>query len=388
MKLGKAAKNILIFGAATVLLVLVLAWMSGAFNDTVEPGKVEAPARLAGDIATDRIHQITRTETVEVVGTVRAEDRVDVAPRLMAAVVQLAVRAGDHVKEGEVVARLDDRDVKAQYQQASQGVAEAKAAQQNAKEEFDRTKKAYEQQAVSEQAFDRTQAQLRMAQAKLQQALEAESAAKTMLSYTEIKAPVGGVVVDRLANSGDMAAPGRALLSIYVPTTLRLEAPVPEALASRVSVGDPISLSIDSLNSGTVTGKVQEIVPQAQEASRSVLVKVGLPKDLPGLVEGAAGRLFIPAADRARLCVPQSAVRSVGQLRFIDVVKEADGKKVLERRQVKLGETKRLGRQEILSGADAGETVALYGPPPPPLPESGDPFAPDSAPAPKAGGAR
>lgn len=376
MKLGKAMRRIATYLIAAVVLVLVLAWMSGAFYDKMPPGKVEAPGREApGDATTDTIHRIVRTETVEVVGSVRAEERVDVAPRLMAAVVSLAVRAGDRVAKGQEVARLDDREVKAQYQRARQGVAEAEAALQNAKEEYERTKRAYEQEAVSEQMYDRARAQYRMAQARIQQAREAESAARAMLSYTSIEAPVSGIVVDRLANEGDMATPGRPLVSIYVPDSLRLEAPVPEALASRVAVGDEISLRIDSLSTGTVVGRVEEVVPQAQVASRSVLVKVGLPRDLKGLVEGAAGRLFIPASDRERLCVAQSAVRRVGQLRFIDVVRQTeDGRRLLERRQVKLGETRRLGRQELLSGAEAGETVVLYGPAPPPLPEDGDIF--------------
>ena len=175
MQWGKTAKRTVTYLIAFIVLVLVLAWMSGAFYRQDSSGKEEPARRLAGDVATDEIHRVTRVETVEIVGTVRAEERVDVAPRLMAAVVQLDVRAGDQVKKDQVLARLDDRDVRAQYQQAGQGVAEAKAALQNAKEEFDRTKKAYDQQAVSEQMFDRAQAQQRMAQARMAQALQAES---------------------------------------------------------------------------------------------------------------------------------------------------------------------------------------------------------------------
>ena len=87
---------------------------------------------------------------------------------------------------------------------------------------------------------------------------------------------------------------------------------------------------------------------------------VGIPQAPGGLVEGAFGRLMIPGRDRVRLCLAKSAVREVGQLRFVDVVRDGGA---LERRQVRLGEHDRLGQVEVLSGLDAGERVVLHGRP-------------------------
>jgi len=84
------------------------------------------------------------------------------------------------------------------------------------------------------------------------------------------------------------------------------------------------------------------------------------------MVEGMYGRLLIPTGERKRYCVPLSAVRRVGQLAFVDVATSGG---ILERRPIKLGEHSEYGRIEAISGVEDGETVVLYGPPPPPFPE-------------------
>ncbi len=364
MKGGKVIKNAAVIVVSLGVVLFILLYMSGAFRAKVEPGTIVPPVNLATDQPKAVVHRIVDVERNEVVGTLRAVRRAEVSPKVMATVEEVTVRAGDTVKKGDVLVRLDDRDQRARLEQAEQQVLAAEANLERAENDYNRFKDLLEQKVATQQEFDEKAAQYRVAQAELKGAAEAASEAKTMLSYTVIEAPFDGIVVDKLVDIGDTASPGKNLMTLYNPSQLRLEAAVPETLAGGVAVGNPLAVRIDSLDL-TLEGTVSEIVPMAEAASRSVLVKVDVLED-PRMVEGQFGRLLIPARERIRYCVPMSAVREVGQLRFVDVV---TSESTIDRRQVTLGEHSEMGRIEVLSGLEAGEVVLLHGPPPPPIPE-------------------
>jgi len=380
MGIGGMIRKGLTILLAVAILAGLLAYLSGAFRNRIEPSPVAAEERrLTPDQKTDEIHKVIDIETVEVAGTLRAERRTAVSARIMAAIVEMNARAGNEVKEGDVLVRLDDRDLKAGLAQSRQGVLAAQARLRNAEEAFNRFQSLLKEKVASQAEYDASEAEYRVAQATLSQARDSESAAQTLLSFSVIRAPVGGIVIDKLADVGDTATPGRPLLTIYDPSALRLEAAAPEAIALGLTNGQRLKVRIGTLpEDESLEGVIEEIVPEADVASRSVLVKVRVPK-APGLVEGAFGRLLIPTRERIRLCLPLSAVREVGQLRFVDVAAE-DGR--LERRQVKLSDHSRMGRVEVLAGVGAGERVVLYGPPPPPIPEGVRLFDEGDAPSP------
>ena len=358
---------------AIAAMVVILAYMSGAFHSKIVPGELTPPKKPLGELQTDSVHRIVHTDQVEVVGTLRARRRTDISARIVSTIGQMGIRAGERVEKGAVLIRLDDRDLQAQLEQARQGEAAAKATLEKTRQDYDRFRKLLAEGVISAQEFDQRQAAFQIAQAEMERAGQARKGAETLLSYTVIKSPVAGVVVDKLADIGDTITPGKPLLTIYDPTGLRLEAAVPEALATTLAVGSKLEMKIETADSPTpIKGTIEEIVPQAQATSRSILVKVAIPENVSGLVEGAFGRLMIPARERVRLCLARSAVREVGQLRFVDVVDENNH---LERRQVQLGEHSEFGRVEVLSGLDAGERVALYGPPPEPHPFGAEPFS-------------
>lgn len=355
-------------GAVLGLIVLVIgvAYLSGAFRQKVEPGIVEAGVETLGDEATDIIHEIIETEMTEVTGTLRATRRTQISSKLLATILEIPVKAGDRVAEGDVLVRLDNREPRARLEQARQAIAAADADLARAEAEYERFKGLVEGEIVSRQEFEQKEAAYKVALAQVEQAREAANEAGSLLADTTIKAPTEGIIVDKLAEAGDTATPGRPILNLYDPSAFRLEAAVPEALASGVEVGDRMEVKLDVLEA-SLEGTVEEIVPQAETASRSVLVKVAVPKQ-ERMVEGMFGRLMIPSAERVRYCAPESSIREAGQLRFIDVVGEANR---IERRQVTLGDHREYGRVEVLSGVEPGERVILHGPPPPPFPVEG-----------------
>ncbi len=159
-------------------------------------------------------------------------------------------------------------------------------------------------------------------------------------------------MTDKLQNVGDLAMPGRPILQLYDPSLVRLEAPVREALVRRIKVGDSLAVKLGSEEIRT-TGTVDEIVPQADVASRSVMVRVLVP-NVTDLYSGMFGRLVIPTGTESVLLVPAQAIQRVGQLEYV-LAPTAHGP---ERRFVQTG--RRFGdKVEILSGLAEGEPVLI-----------------------------
>jgi multidrug efflux pump subunit AcrA (membrane-fusion protein) len=146
------------------------------------------------------------------------------------------------------------------------------------------------------------------------------------------------------------------MLVLYDPGSLRLEAPVMENLAVKMEIGDRVNVHIDALGRD-VGARVDEIVPQAEAASRSFLVKVAL-TEADGLYEGMFGRMQIPSGVRRHLCLPTAAIQKLGQLQFVDVV-APDGM-TLERRFITTGRLGSPYQVEVLSGLEAGDRVVLH----------------------------
>jgi len=350
------------------LLVLIIAWMMGVFRRKTEPDLLPPRDAVPGlakaeALKTETVHEIVKDMLIEAVGTLKAAGRTEISARVMAPIEEVNVRAGQLVQEGEKLIRLDDRALKTQRSQAQAALVAAEAALRQAENDYRRDRQLLERKAISQAQMDQSTANLEVSRAKLNAAREALAEAEVMLSYTLITAPRAGVVVDRLAEPGDMARPGVPLLVLYDPTSLRLDVPVMENLAVKLKVGESFRVRIDALNM-EVEGKIDEIVPQAEAASRSFLVKVALPKQ-PGMYEGLFGRLLIPAGKRRYLCLPTAAIQTIGQLQFVTVLRP-DGR--LERRFIQTGRVGMPGRIEVLSGVKAGERVVLVQAPENPLP--------------------
>lgn len=372
--LGRALKAVVPLMLGVVVLVLVIAWLSGFFLEKIPAGAAEAPLRkLAPGTPTDIVHEVVKTYYEEAVGTLKAASRTEVSSRVLAPIEKIHVRAGQAVRSGEVLIELDSRQLETQRSQAQANLTAAQAAYENALGDYQRKERAYAARAISKQEFDDAFRNVEVSRAKLIHARQALAETEVLLSYATITAPKAGVVVDRLAEQGDTAQPGVPLLVLYDPDSLRLEVPVMENLAGRIRVGDRLTVRIDALPPAEreVEAVVDEIVPQAEMATRSVIVKCKVPRR-EGMYEGMFGRLLVPAGQRRHLCLNMAALQRIGQLEFVDVVRPRD---VLERRFVKTGRTGFPGRIEVLSGLEAGERVVLYERPEPeqPAPAQGSP---------------
>jgi len=356
-------KTVLPAAVGLAVLIGVIAWLAGVFGEKIEGEEVARPPRKIGpNDQTSQVHEVVKDYFAEPVGTLKAADRTEISARILAPINRIPVSAGDPVQEGDLLIELDAEALKTKHQQALASLAAADAAVTKAKDAHDRAARArtLDKSAISEGEMKRRLADLGVARANQRHARQAVAEAEVLLTYTAIASPRAGMIVDRLAEPGNMARPGVPLLVVYDPTSLRLEVPVTEDLRARVgqlkSEGEQLAVHIDALDRD-VQATIDEIVPKSEEASRSFLVKVRLPRG-EGLYEGMAGRLKIPAGRRTHLCLTTAAIERIGQLEFVDVVVDPE-KGTLERRLIKTGRLGMPGRIEVLSGLKAGELVRL-----------------------------
>jgi RND family efflux transporter MFP subunit len=275
------------------------------------------------------------TATEEVVGTVRSKQRAVVEAKVSGRVLEYTATPGAMVKAGDLLARLDVQEIQAKVDQA-------RAMLDQAKRDFDRQKQLIASNATTRQEFDATEARVKIGTG-------AVSEAETMMSYAKVTAPFDGVVTRKLADVGDLAMPGKPLLEIEAPTSLRFEADLPEAILDRVKLGEKMPVRLAKVIEGTVS----EISPVADPVSRTFNVKLDLPPT-EGLRTGQFGRVSVPVAEVKLLLVPQSAVLKRGQMELVFVAK--DGKAAL--RLVKTGKVLE-DRVEVLSGLEEGEQIIV-----------------------------
>ena len=343
-------RSALLVLAATGFLVTVMAYFSGAFTENAVNAAGE-PIRIDGE----RLELVAETiEVMEpVAGTVSATDETLVGSRILASITRMHVRSGDRVERGDLLVEFDDSAQRSVLAQREQAQASQEAAFNEATLARDRAVKLYETGNLSRADYDQTLTAHRVQEAELERARRAVAEAQAQLDYTRISAPISGTVVERYAEAGDTTTPGQALLRLFNPGRLRIEALLRESLIGRVHQGQELGARIGALDLA-VTAVVEEIVPTADPGSRSFLIKALLPPQAD-LYPGMFARLEIPVGSRQRLAVPEAAILRTGQLTFV-YVEDAAGNP--GRRAVRIG-TSRDELVEVISGLRAGETVIV-----------------------------
>ena len=292
-------------------------------------------------------------------GVVEAVRQTTLSAQVPGAIISLSVKAGDHVKAGQELVRIDAR---AASQNAAASAAQVEAARANlnlSSKELERQKQLFQKQYISQAALDRTQAQMQAAQAQVQ-ALQAQSdAVHTQSRFFVISAPYAGVVSEVPVTLGDMAMPGAPLAVMYDPSALRISAPVPANAATAAA-----QFEIPGLASapGMLTPKSATLLPMVDAATHTAQLRLTLPDNLKGATPGMFARVWLAASTTGqtaakadeRLYVPVASVVRRAEMTGLYVVNE-QGKPAL--RQVRLGRVQG-DRVEVLSGVEKGEKVA------------------------------
>lgn len=349
----KRLQRLLRWGVPILVIIFMMAWLNGAFHrGTIHPGTVASAETSTAGLEFYTVSAILAPDVVEAVGTVQPQFKTTVSARITANIIELPVSAGQQVRSGSLLVRLDDRDLRARKQQAQEALRRAEATRDLAQSDYTRDKALYEMQVIPKSEFDQTTLRLKTSTADVAASQQAQQDAELAFGYAVIRAPYDAIVVDKLSDVGDIATPGKPLLTLYESGKLWLEAAVPEEQAGTLRIGKSYEIKLGSLDQ-RLRGRLVEIVPSADSSSRTITARVALPfarSVFPGLF----GRMMIPVAEHARIMIPQTAVARIGQLAMVDV----DEAEVLRRRSVQVGRTTG-NLVEILSGLTAGEKVSL-----------------------------
>jgi multidrug efflux system membrane fusion protein len=346
--------------ASAFLLLLALTACSGE-----KPTTPSAPETVSG-IALFTAQRTTVPDYVEATGTVRAAQSAQLSSQVMGVITRVNVHEGDRVRRGEVLIMIEAAQQRSAYDSANAGltasqqtIAAADADYALAESTMKRYQMLFDKKSVSPQEYDEVKARLAAAKARRDgahagrvQAEAAVSEANTAVGFTKIRASFDGLIVAKLADAGAMAAPGVPLLTIEDPSRFRLEALLDESQIGAVRLGETVPVVLDSLGNQTIAGKVVQIVPMAEPASRTFTVKIELPPN-PQIRSGLFGRARFARGEREAILVPQTALLHRGQLDAVYVVGKDE---IASLRYVTLGKPS-ANDVEVLSGLENGERI-------------------------------
>lgn len=294
-------------------------------------------------------------------GVVEAVRQTVIAAQVPGAIVALQVKPGDSVKAGQVLARIDSHAADQNALASDATVRAARASLDVASKDFERQKQLYDKSYISQAALERAEAQFKATQAQAAAQLAQAGAAHVEAGFHTVRAPYAGVVSEVAVSLGDMAMPGRPLITLYDPSALRVTATVPQSSAAS-SATALARLELPALPSAQQWVKPLRVtaLPAADSATHTVQVRFDLPPTPglgSGLIPGMFARVWIvsPGATDARVYVPSKTIVRRAELTALYVI-NAEGRALL--RQVRLGRAAG-DRVEVLSGLSAGERVAL-----------------------------
>ena len=293
---------------------------------------------------------------------VEAVRQTTLSAQVPGAIVSLRVKAGDSVKAGQELLRIDARSASQNAAASDAQVQAAQASLNVASKDYERQKQLLQKQYISQSALDRAQAQWLAAQAQVK-ALQAQAgAARTQSGFFVLNAPYAGVVSDVPVTLGDMAMPGRALVTMHDPLALRVTAAVPQSALAGLGATGAVRFELPGLATGLLKPTQVQVLPVVDAATHTAQVRLGLPAGIKGVAPGAFARIWLPlgAGDNAlgkgqRLYVPARAVVRRSEMTGLYVL-NSEGLALL--RQVRLGSVKG-DLVEVLSGVSLGDKVVL-----------------------------
>ena len=298
-------------------------------------------------------------------GVVEAVRQTTLSTQVAGAVVVLHVKAGDPVRAGQELLRIDARAAQQGVVGASAQVDAAQANLTVASQELERQKQLLQKQYISQAAFERAQAQWDAAKAQVK-ALQAQAqAAQTQSGFFVLNAPYAGVVSEVSVTLGDMAMPGRALVTMHDPSALRVTASVPQALLAAVNAqAKAVRYELPGVAGHSTPQLPQQVqvLPAVDPVTHTGQIRLSLPAGTPGLAPGLFARVWLPVAGAGqgaqagadRMYLPTSAIVRRAEMTGVYVV-NAQGQPSL--RQVRLGPISG-DRVEVLSGLRKDDKVA------------------------------
>ncbi len=319
---------------------------------------VLAPPAVAADppalrTAPVQYREVEQTYAAE--GVVEAVKQSTVAAQIAGRVVAVNFDVGDRVRKGQVIVRIDPAEVNQTYAASQAQIAQAEATLRNAKAQYERTQRLVEQKFMSAAAMDKAQADYQAAKAQLAVTEAGGGQAAATRSYATVTAPFGGVVSARHVELGEMAVPGKPLMTGFDPGELRVTASMPQLQLDAVRKLASASVEFPALKKRIQASRIS-VLPAADAQTHTTQVRLDLPPGIEGLYPGMFARAYFAVGRVKKLVIPAPAVALRSEVAGAYVVGE-NGE--IRFRQLRLGEAAGGEEVEVLAGVAQGERVAL-----------------------------
>jgi RND family efflux transporter MFP subunit len=311
-----------------------------------------AQAQSLATVAVEYREVDTVYSTEAVVEAVRQST---IAAQVMGRVVDLRVDAGDRVRAGQVIARIDEREAAQAVVSSEASVAQARANLENARLSLERARQLQASKFVSQAAVDSAEAQYKAAQAQLKAAEAAAGQASVSRGYTSIVAPFSGVISVRHVEVGEMASPGRPLFTAFDPTDMRVLAEVPQSQLEQIRRLSRATVEVASIDQW-IKVRSMTVLPAADPRTHSTRVRLDLAEDGRSVYPGVYARAHFATGTAKKLVLPNATILRRSEVTGVYVI---DTKGNAQFRQVRLGEPAGEGFREVLAGVAPGDKVAL-----------------------------
>lgn len=314
---------------------------------------------LATQLETVEVVATDSSDTIVVDGAVEAVRQSILAAQVQGRITALNVKAGDAIKHGEILVRIDERIAKQQAQAGRSQVAALQAQLDAASREYQRQQQLFKQGFISQAALDKAESEYKTVQAQTMAQMAQTESALVQTGLHQVTAPYDGVISWVNVALGDMASPGNPLITMYDPDALRVTLNVPQARASLIKPG-PVTIQIPAapIPVNSIISTEMTVLPSADATSQMVQVRFDLPTGVKGLVPGmfARARLTVESNQKLqKITIPQAAVFRRSEITAVYVLDEQAGPQL---RLVRIGRTEG-GDTEILAGLEPGEKVVI-----------------------------
>ena len=344
-------KRVQLFAAVTVAL---LAWGCTGNEDTNATETAEAPVTVGREnIAVATLSELRSGPAVS--GSLEPEQAATVRAEVGGAVLRTYFDAGQRVKRGQLLARLDDTAIRDAHLSARSAVRSAETSLQLAQRNAERSERLAQAGAVAERDLETARWDVTNAEGTLADARARLSSAQEQLEDTQVRAPFDGMVSDRPSDAGDVVQVGAALFTIVDPSRLRLEASVPAEQIGRLRTGTEVEFSVSGLGR-RITGRIERINPVVDPSTRQVRIYVAIPNVDQALVAGLFAEGRVATDTKRAVAVPLPAIDSRGTTPTVHLVK---GGRAAES-PVLLGVRDEAAELvEVQSGVAEGDTLLL-----------------------------
>lgn len=345
-------------GTLAALVALAMLGLSACGKGDAKPDEAAKPAAPPVELAAAdvvRVEEQALSRVLPLSGSLMPVVQATVKSKVAGEILAISVREGQTVARGTVLARIDTRNQQAQVDSVRANAEKARADLAMAKLELDNNERLLERKFVAPTVVDTSKSAYAAALAGLKAAQAQARLAELGLEDAVVRAPIDGVVAQRMVQPGEKVSPDEPLLSLVDLSLMELEAPAPASEVPLIKVGQSVRFTVDGYGDRLFEGKVERINPMAEAGSRSIVIYLAVPNPDGSLKGGmfAKGTLQLDASAAAPV-IPITALRNEAGVPFVLVVKQ--GK--LEQRSVSLGlKSEERGLVQVTEGLQLGEQV-------------------------------